>query len=128
MIAFRQGRGYLARFFRQLHLRVARIQCGRARGNQEIKNVIDYLYNEWIGKPLMIVTYGALRGNSASDAWKHRLKVKKLRVVDTRPQLKFAEPGQDDLMLAAGSGKVGDNSSKKWEEKISSVVEKAWGR
>ena len=60
MIAFRQGRGYLACFFRQLHFCVSRIQCGRAGRNQEVKNVIDYLYNEWIGKPVMIVTYGAL--------------------------------------------------------------------
>ncbi|KAK1639308.1 flavoprotein-like protein [Colletotrichum phormii] len=31
------------------------------------KNAIDYLYNEWIVKPISIVSYGIMGGNSASS-------------------------------------------------------------
>jgi NAD(P)H-dependent FMN reductase len=32
-----------------------------------VKNAIDYLYNEWIGKPALIITYGILGGLKSSE-------------------------------------------------------------
>jgi NAD(P)H-dependent FMN reductase len=34
------------------------------------KNAIDYLYNAWIGKPILIVSYGIGGGTNASDQLK----------------------------------------------------------
>jgi NAD(P)H-dependent FMN reductase len=81
-----------------------------------LKNAIDYLYNEWIGKPVLIVTYGIKGGNMTSESLKTTLNGMKLRVVETRPALKYAGPGMDDMMAAAGTGNVGPNSLKLWEE------------
>jgi NAD(P)H-dependent FMN reductase len=54
-----------------------------------VKNAIDYLYHEWIGKPVFIVTYGTKGGNHSSDNLKTTHSGIKLRVIETRPQLKF---------------------------------------
>jgi NAD(P)H-dependent FMN reductase len=32
-----------------------------------VKNAIDFLYNEWIGKPALIVTYGIFGGLKSSE-------------------------------------------------------------
>jgi NAD(P)H-dependent FMN reductase len=61
-----------------------------------VKNAIDYLYNEWIGKPILIVTYGIHGGAISSESLKKTLVGMKTRVVETRPQLKYAGPGLDD--------------------------------
>lgn len=54
-----------------------------------IKNAIDYLYNELIGKLAMIVTYGIHGGYMSSRNLKETLEGMKLRIVETRPELKF---------------------------------------
>lgn len=53
------------------------------------KNAIDYLKNEWDGKPAAIVTYGMQGGKMASDQIKQTLEGMGLRVSATRPQLSF---------------------------------------
>jgi len=81
-----------------------------------LKNAIDYLYNEWIGKPVLIVTYGIFGGSSSSDQLQKTLNGMKLRVVETRPQLAYAGPGMADMFAATGTGKVGPNSIELWEK------------
>ena len=81
-----------------------------------LKNAIDYLYNEWVGKPVFIVTYGIQGGNITSESLNKILNGMKLRVVETRPALKYAGPGMDDMMAATGTGKVGPNSLELWEK------------
>jgi NAD(P)H-dependent FMN reductase len=80
-----------------------------------VKNAIDYLYNEWIGKPIFIVAYGIFGGTHASDALKQTLSGMKLRVVETRPLLKLAGPGREEMMMAS-VGKVGPKTMEGWEE------------
>jgi NAD(P)H-dependent FMN reductase len=81
-----------------------------------LKNAIDYLFHEWTGKPVFIVTYGTRGGNFSSDSLKQTLSVvMKLRVVETRPMLKFAGPGMEELMMAA-IGTVGPKTMEEWEE------------
>jgi NAD(P)H-dependent FMN reductase len=59
-----------------------------------IKNAIDYLYNEWKGKPILIISYGIQGGTTASDALKTSFEVQQLKVAETRPMLKSpAEEG-----------------------------------
>lgn len=71
--------------------------------------------NEWKGKPLGIVSYGAHGGSKASEQAKEILSAMGLRVVETRPQLAFANP-----MLEMGAilaeGKLSDESRAKWED------------
>ncbi|KAL7902318.1 flavoprotein-like protein [Trichoderma sp. SZMC 28014] len=81
------------------------------------KNAIDYLKNEWDGKPAAIVTYGIQGGKLASDQIKQVLEGVGLRVSATRPQLAFAGGLGPDAFGAVGEGKLGDASKKEWEEK-----------
>jgi len=76
------------------------------------KNAIDYLYNEWIGKPVLIVTYGIHGGTKCSDALKEVLTGMKLRVMETRPQIKFAN--MNDAYAAIGAGSLGEETVKNW--------------
>lgn len=80
-----------------------------------LKNAIDYLYNEWIGKPVMIVTYGIHGAYMASKNLNETLKGMKLRVVETSPQLKFGGEEMEDMFKALG-GELGEKSLKLWEE------------
>ncbi|KAF5605711.1 nadph-dependent fmn reductase [Fusarium pseudocircinatum] len=75
------------------------------------KNAVDYLYNEWIGKGVLIISYGIFGGKSASEQLDKTLKGMKLNVVDTRPALGFHGGVGDDLWLA-GAGKLGDDTKK----------------
>jgi len=81
------------------------------------KNAIDYLYNEWIGKPIFIVAYGIHGGHSASLALRDIFEVMKLRVIPTRPLLKFSgDHHNGDLTPAMTQGVLGPDSTKAWSE------------
>ncbi|OHX01219.1 NADPH-dependent FMN reductase [Colletotrichum incanum] len=90
------------------------------------KNAIDYLYNEWIGKPIAIVSYGIMGGNSASSQAQKTLEGMKLRVAPTRPALAFAGGAGPDLMAAIGHGDIGEESRKRWEAETETIL-KAFG-
>lgn len=81
------------------------------------KNAIDYLKNEWDGKPAAIVTYGIQGGKIASEQIKMSLEGVGLRVSATRPQLAFAGGLGPEVFGAVGEGKLGDASKKEWEER-----------
>ena len=92
-----------------------------------VKNAIDYLYHEWIGKPILIVTYGIKGGSSSSDNLKQTLNGMKLRVVETRPMLAYAGPGMEDMFTASGTGKVGPNSLELWGKEAKEPLLKGFG-
>jgi NAD(P)H-dependent FMN reductase len=79
------------------------------------KNAIDYLCNEWIGKPVMIVGYGIRGGRIASEQLKTSLQGMKLVVCPTRPALPFADNERQDLYKAAGKGELGSDSQESWK-------------
>ncbi|KAL6698798.1 flavoprotein-like protein [Trichoderma pleuroticola] len=81
------------------------------------KNAIDYLKNEWDGKPAAIVSYGISGAKVASEQVKGSLEGVGLRVSATRPQLAFSGGVGPDCFLAIGEGKLGDATRKEWEEK-----------
>lgn len=91
-----------------------------------VKNAIDYLYNEWLGKPVAIVTYGIHGANLASAALEKTLSGMKLRVVDTRPALEFRGDGNAEVMLAGGQGVLGPVTRKFWEETAGESLLKAY--
>ncbi|KAK1992633.1 NADPH-dependent FMN reductase [Colletotrichum falcatum] len=85
------------------------------------KNAIDYLYNEWTGKPAAVVSYGIFGGNSASAQAHKTLGGMKLRVAPTRPALAFAGGAGPDLTAAIG-GEIGDETRNKWEAEKGTVL------
>ena len=52
-----------------------------------LKNALDYLYYEWVGKPAGIVSYGSRGGGKAADHLKGVLEGLRMRVVGTAPGL-----------------------------------------
>ncbi|KAL7912912.1 flavoprotein-like protein [Trichoderma velutinum] len=86
------------------------------------KNAIDYLKNEWDGKPAAIVSYGISGAKVASEQVKGSLEGVGLRVSATRPQLPFSGGVGPDAFLAIGEGKLGDATKKEWEEKHSEEI------
>jgi len=95
------------------------------------KNAIDYLYNTWIGKPVMIVSYGIMGGMSASDSLKNTLEGMHLRVVDTRVSLTFpdADPAQRNMspgLLGAIGGKLIEPVAEKWKKESKGELLKAF--
>ncbi|KAL0940499.1 aspartic proteinase [Colletotrichum truncatum] len=76
------------------------------------KNAIDYLYHEWIGKPVAVVSYGIMGGKSASAQVKQTLEGMRLRVAATRPALPFSGGAGPDLATAMGDGEIGEQSRK----------------
>ncbi|KAI0457868.1 NADPH-dependent FMN reductase [Xylaria acuta] len=88
------------------------------------KNAIDYLLNEWKGKPLTIVSYGAQGGSKASQQAKEILGGMGLRVTETRPQLAFAD-AMAEMGDILSEGKVSPESKAKWEGQSSEIIKAA---
>jgi NAD(P)H-dependent FMN reductase len=80
-----------------------------------VKNAVDYLYNDWIGKPIVVVSYGIKGGMSANESLNTTLVGMKLRVAKTRPSLTFRGEGMTEVFLAGGQGVLGPESKKDWE-------------
>lgn len=78
------------------------------------KNAVDYLYNEILGKPALVVSYGVAGGQAANDALKKTLEGMKLRVAETSPMLPWHGGQGPDLFAAAGQGVLGEDSLKDW--------------
>jgi NAD(P)H-dependent FMN reductase len=79
------------------------------------KNAIDYLYNEWPGKPVAIISYGTQGGERANKHLSESLElVMKMKVAPTKVKLAFA-PG-NDVMTAINDGKLGDDTRKAWTD------------
>jgi len=79
------------------------------------KNAIDYLYNEWPGKPVAIISYGTQGGNRANQHLSESLElIMKMKVAPTKVKLSFA-PGTD-VFAAINEGVLGDDTKKAWTE------------
>lgn len=85
-----------------------------------LKNAIDYLYNAWVGKPVLLVTYGIFGGKGASENLKRTLEGQHLLVAGTRVMLEF--PGRDEKMhnmspglVSAMGGKLEESVVEYWE-------------
>ncbi|KAI1106077.1 NADPH-dependent FMN reductase family protein [Jackrogersella minutella] len=86
------------------------------------KNAIDYLMNEWKGKPAAIVSYGVQGGANASEQVNSALSGMGLRVAETRPNLPFDKP---DVFGAVGGGRLGESTLKTWAAERADAVLKA---
>jgi NAD(P)H-dependent FMN reductase len=96
------------------------------------KNAIDFLYHAWIGKPVMIVSYGIMGGMSASDNLKTTLNGMHLQVVDTRVSLTFpdADPANHNMspgLIGAMGGQLIELVAEKWKVDAKENLLKAYG-
>ena len=55
-----------------------------------VKNAIDHLYQEWAGKPAMIVTYGGHGGGRCAEQLQQICQALHMKTVATMPALKLA--------------------------------------
>jgi len=92
-----------------------------------LKNAIDYLFNEWKGKPAMIVTYGGHGGDKCAASLKIILGGGiDMRVVEQPVCLAF--PGRDFLVKAATGQELGLDGQAAdgiWSGKKSEILN-AW--
>jgi NAD(P)H-dependent FMN reductase len=79
------------------------------------KNAIDYLYNEWPGKPVAIISYGTQGGTKANEQLSDSLGlVMKMKVVRTKVLLSLA--AGDDVMSAVNKGVLGEETRNAWSK------------
>ena len=79
-----------------------------------LKNAIDYLCNEWNGKPAMIVSYGGQGGTKSANQLRQVLEAVKMRVVETMPALAFpSRPIMYKAAMGEDIGLVGEDGF--WE-------------
>ncbi|WYZ42176.1 hypothetical protein EsH8_V_001071 [Colletotrichum jinshuiense] len=91
------------------------------------KNAIDYLFHAWIGKPVLIVTYGITGGKSASESLKTTLEGMRLQVVEPRPAFEFPDrnPEQHNMspgLIGAMEGKLVDSVVADWQKKTDDLL------
>ncbi|KAL7924574.1 flavoprotein-like protein [Trichoderma austrokoningii] len=92
------------------------------------KNAIDYLRNEWMGKPAAIVSYGMTGGKNASEQVKMSLEGTEMHVSPTRPQLVFYKNDEiSDIFTAMHEGELGDKSRELWTSENKEEILKAFG-
>ncbi len=91
------------------------------------KNAIDYLKNEWDGKPALVVSYGIQGGKTASEQVNNILRQMGLRVTATRPNLVFFGSHGPELYSAMLQGQLGEQTRKQWTEEESVNILKGFG-
>jgi NAD(P)H-dependent FMN reductase len=86
------------------------------------KNAVDFLYNEWTGKPVLIISYGVMGGKASSEALAKTLDGMKMRVCSVRPNLGFKGGQGPDMFAAATEGRLGEETRKMWDEEYKSII------
>lgn len=94
-----------------------------------LKNALDFLYHAWAGKSAMIVTYGIMGGNSASEGLRVILeKGFRMKVSSFAPRLEF--PGRDPTknnsspaLMEAMQGKLSVETTENWESDREGILQ-----
>ncbi|TPX12172.1 uncharacterized protein E0L32_007058 [Thyridium curvatum] len=93
-----------------------------------LKNAIDHLYHAWIGKPVMILTYGIFGGAQANSQLRQVLGFGcRMKVATICPTLEF--PGRDEgenntspALFQALAGTLGADTLESWEGKKQDIL------
>ena len=75
-----------------------------------LKNAIDYLFWEWVGKPVAVVSYGGHGGNKVGPALLMCVQAMKMKPVQKRVELtiKVSGPGRGNDSTIDGCQKEGE--------------------
>ncbi|EJT96732.1 flavo protein [Dacryopinax primogenitus] len=95
----------------------------------ELKNALDHLFNEWVGKPLAIVTYGGHGGNKAGEQLRQvtgggldmRLVEQKVEITLPRDYIVGTSSVATDASVAATEGK--DSWLQPFEKPLEDAME-----
>jgi NAD(P)H-dependent FMN reductase len=68
-----------------------------------LKNALDHLYDEWRGKPVVIVTYGGHGGSKCAGQLKQVAGGLKMRVMPIQPQITLTDAMIKGGAMAPGS-------------------------
>ncbi|KIW88933.1 uncharacterized protein Z519_10417 [Cladophialophora bantiana CBS 173.52] len=90
-----------------------------------LKNAIDYLFNEWVGKPAMVVSYGGHGGGQSAGQLKQVLGAVRMKVVQKSVGLTFPGPGREFLAKAARGDDLGlvPGEGLLWAKEVEEVKE-----
>ncbi|ROV93291.1 hypothetical protein VSDG_06835 [Cytospora chrysosperma] len=99
-----------------------------------LKNAIDYLFNEWTGKPGMVVSYGGHGGGRAAGALRTVLQGLRMRTPERTVNLSFVDRkfggkcnlGESLGLMEEGSEvwmKDKDDIIAIWEEMVGMLIE-----
>lgn len=92
-----------------------------------LKNAIDYLFQEWKGKPFMVVSYGGHGGGRAAEALQQILgRFINMRALDETVNLTF--PGREFVMKASQGADLGlapAGTDGVWQDRTDDIV-KLW--
>jgi NAD(P)H-dependent FMN reductase len=89
-----------------------------------LKNAIDYLYNEWKGKPAMVVSYGGHGGGKSNAQLREVLSGVRMDVVEKGVELAFA--GRQGTVIASQGrdmGMDGKSGEGLWADKRGEISE-----
>jgi NAD(P)H-dependent FMN reductase len=90
-----------------------------------VKNAIDFLFHEWTGKPVALISYGIGGGKTANEQITHVFTRMGMSVMPTSPQLKFSGGNTGPSTQGALSkGELAEETWKDWdaEEVVGQVV------
>ena len=93
----------------------------------ELKNAIDYLFHEWKGKPVMIVSYGGHGGVQAAEQIKTVVGAIGMRVVERMVHMKF--PNKEYLdrgLFGEDMGLDAETEGGTWAEYRDDIAEVFW--
>ncbi|KAK2601775.1 hypothetical protein QQS21_004659 [Conoideocrella luteorostrata] len=77
-----------------------------------LKNALDYLFHEWNGKPVVIVTYGGRGGGKAADHLRQILTGLRMRIIPATLQLSLTSQSMEKWLNPAD---VGLQDRKRWQ-------------
>ena len=92
-----------------------------------LKNAIDYLFNEWKGKPAMLVTYGGHGGGKCASQL--RQVFDGIHMVNLKTNVELSFPSRDVTKKAAFGEDIGlkdeDGTGALWDDQRP-VIRQAW--
>jgi len=87
-----------------------------------LKNSIDFLYHEWKGKPVLVVSYGSRGGGKAAVALKEVCRGVRMDVMDESVALTLGKV-EGGLERAAREGALEESFVNSWEEEFNKLKE-----
>ncbi|KAL3447759.1 flavoprotein-like protein [Aspergillus insuetus] len=77
-----------------------------------LKNALDYLFHEWVGKPAGIVTYGGRGGGKAGDHLQSILTGLRMRPAEYMPTIMVRSTAMEDW---EGDDRVSEEDREAWK-------------
>ena len=89
-----------------------------------LKNAIDYLFNEWVGKPAMIVTYGGFGGGKCAVQLKSVLGGIRMLPTPDHVELKYPDMqfAKEKAFTGGDLGLDADSEDGVWAEEKPKIV------